>query len=356
MNSQLRPESIKMVLNDAHFVNCLSRQSDWKFTNVDVFLGILSLVPSVAQNARRIDILFSASVGVNFVIRGLGYFTRMTELNIDSKENLEEILDLDIITTTCPTLERLKLWDLHYSRGTLQRILTLQSLYISLRSWPPGEDYDLVLRPAYIPFDSGEHLTTLVLGHFYEVSGLVDVHVFDHFPNLVDLKVFFLVPETCDLIINGNIRLTRFATDLNWPGFPATKLLEMLSAPSLSSVKDMWFSIEGNISTTNAQEYLDYLDPVISAVTDLPSLRDLYLRMGLRKTWCQRFARLLALKSLIYDVNIYQYGEGIGEVTGRFDLEESHPEIDWTEEICLPVRKAFENTFVAFPEKPRITI
>lgn len=356
MNSHSRPEIIKMFLNDAHLVNCLGRQSDWKFTNLDVFIGILSLVPSLAQNSRRIDILFSASIGVGFVIRGLGYFTHIIELNIDSKENLEEILDLDIITTACPTLERLKLWDLHHYQGTLQRISTLQSLNIRRHSWPPAEDYDLTLRPAYIPFDSGEHLTTLALGHFYEVSDLVDMHVFDHFPNLVDLEMFFLVPETCDLIINGNINLTRFATDLNWPGFPATKLLEMLSAPSLSSVKEMKFSIEGDISTANTQEYLDYLDPVISAVTNLPSLQDLYLRMGLRKTWCQRFARLLALKSLCYDVNIYQYGEGIGEVTGHFDLEESHPIIDWTEEICLPVRTAFENAFVAFPEKPWITV
>jgi hypothetical protein len=196
----------------------------------------------------------------------------------------------------------------------------------------------------------------LVLGHFYEVSDLVDIRVLDHFPNLIDLEIFFLVPETSDLIINGNIRLSRFTTDLNWPGIPAHKLLEMLSAPSLSAVEDMWFSIEGNIYTANAREYLDYLDPVISAVTNLPSLRDLCLRMGLRRTWCHRFARLLALKSLIYDVNIYQYGEDIGEVTYRFDLEESHTETDWTEEICLPVRTAFENAFVAFPEKPRITI
>jgi hypothetical protein len=345
-----------MFLNDIHFVNCLSQQSDWKFTNVEIFLGILSLVPSVAQNARRIDILFSGNARVDFVIRGFGYFTRMTELNIDCKENLKEILDFDIITTSCPTLQRLKLWDLHYYRGTLRGISTLQSLNICRHSWPPVEDYDLTLRPAYIPFDSGKHLTTLALGHFYEVSDLVDIHVLDHFPNLIDLEIFFLVPETSDLIINGNIRLSKFTTDLNWPGFPAHKLLEMLSAPSLSSVKDMWLSIEGNMSTANAQEYLDYLDPVISAVTNLPSIRDLRLRMGLRRTWCPRFARLLALKCLIYDVNIYQYGEGIGEVTGRFDSEESHTETDWTEKICLPLRTAFENAFVAFPEKPRITI
>jgi hypothetical protein len=78
--------------------------------------------------------------------------------------------------------------------------------------------------------------------------------------------------------------------------------------------------------------------------------------MGLRKTWCQRFACLSALKYLGYDVNIYQYGEDIGEVTGRFDLEESHRGIDWTEEICLPVTTAFENAFVAFPEKPRVIV
>jgi hypothetical protein len=354
---EARLQTIKIFLNDAHFVNCLIRQTDWKFIGLDVFLGISLLVPCFAQNARRIDIRSFRDSGAGSIILGLAFMAHITELTIDNHKNLEESIDFDIITTACPALERLKLLHLHKHRGELGLITTLQSLNIRRHCWRSGLDYDLTLGPEYFPFSSSERLTSLCLGFFDDVSELVDMHILNHFPNLTDLEMFFLVPETCNLIINANIQLTKFTTDLTWPIFPASQLLEVLSAPSLSSVEEMSLSIKGNISTTNAQEYLDYLDPSIIAITNLRYLRRLALRMGLRKKWCQRFARLSALKSLHYDVNVYQYGEGIAEVTGCLDDEEDYTEIsDWEERICVPITMAFETAFIEFTQQPRVTV
>jgi hypothetical protein len=349
-----RLQTIKMFLNDAHFVNCLTQQTDWQFTGLDVFMGISSLVPCFAQNARRIDILPFRDSGAGSIILGLAYMAHITELSIDSHENLDESIDFDIITTACPALERLKLWHLHKHRGELGLITTLQSLNIRRHCSTLGLGYDLTLGPEYFPFGSSERLTSLALGDFDNVSDLVDMPVLNHFPNLTDLEMYFLFPETCNLIINANIQLTKFTTDLTWPGFPASQLLEMLSAPSLRSVEQMRLSIEGNISTTNAQEYLDYLDPVIIAITDLRCLRDIALRMGLRKKWCQWFARLSALKSLHYDVNVYQYGEGIAEVAGL--LEDFTGISYWEEKIRVPITMAFETAFTEFTQQPRVTV
>jgi hypothetical protein len=346
-----------MFLNDAHFVSCLIPQTDWKFTGLDVFLGISSLVPCFAQNARRIDILSFCDSGAGSIILGLAFMAHITELNIDNQENLEEAIDFDIITTACPALERLKLWHLHKDQGELGLMTTLQSLNIRRHSWTSGLDYDLTLRPEYFPFSSGERLTSLGLGYFDNVSDLVDVHILNHFPNLTDLEMFFLFPGTCDLIINADIQLTKLTTDLTWPGFPASQLLELISAPSLRSLEEMSLSIEGNISTTDAQEYLDYLDPLIVAITDLRCIRHISLRMGLRKKWCQWFARLSALKFLQYDVNVYQYGEGIAEVAGRLEDEDGYPRIcDWEEEIRVPITMAFEVAFTEFTQLPQVTV
>lgn len=350
-NSRVREKAIKTFLADAHFVTCLSKRTDWKFTSLQIFLGITSLVPSVAHNARTIDLIFYENCGVSFVILGLGYFTQITKLNIDSQESLEEVIDLDLITTSFPALESLKLWHLHEHRGTLRRITRLD---IRHHNWDPDRFCDLTLGSVYFPFDSGERLTALALGYFEEVSPDVDLHVLDRFPNLIDLEIFFLVPETFDLIINSNIKLTKFSTDVCWPGFPVVQLLKLFSAPCLSSIKKMALTIEGSIVKKNAYEYLEYLEPVISAITGLRSLQDLYLRTGMRKSWFESFSKLVDLKDLCNDLSVFQYGESIDEITG-FLNETSEDFSNWLD-ICGSVRLDFENAFADFPRKPCVIV
>ena len=89
---RLQARFIKALLNDDNLLRCLSRKSGWTFNNIEEFMAIVTSIPELPRNTRRVTFHFFPEA-LNLAIDLLSTFTAITELTI--RPEGDTMLDLD---------------------------------------------------------------------------------------------------------------------------------------------------------------------------------------------------------------------------------------------------------------------
>jgi hypothetical protein len=318
-------------------------------------------LPEVFHVAQNI-LLRHFPEGLNIVIDRLDQFSQLSDLRIFVAADFKDRVNLSLITTTCPVLDTLFLLNLRNYYGSLERASNLQYLSIRFRNY-----HNAFLSSSLSPVDSADTLTSFDLT-FEEYSNENDLELLsflDPYLHLNKLEMEPLLPEFLTTIALGKFTLTslkiNFAPEdfvLADFEFIAEITIEgLLSSDSLRFLKQLSFQLdclncdivyeEGG---ADGEEEVDELwgDKIISAIVKLQYLEELNLIMGMRPSWCDRFAGLKNLKSLDW---LYYYI--------RFsDLGHRDP-ITMTEiiERChVQAGKHLDEAFTEFPHKPDISL
>jgi hypothetical protein len=263
-----------------------------------VFYAIVTGVPEVFQHTDRLRFENFAD-GLGTAIGRLGMFSSLISLNIFVPPPMEEI-DLGMIAASCPLLNFLSIHDLRDYRGSLEHAANLRNLRIHFYR---HETFQALLLPNLIPTRSAE-----TLGYFDIKFGLFDDDNFDllaltTFLNLKTLAIHPLIPQLSNLIRHGGFTLTNLEIEFSQPipGLELADLLAILSAPCVRFLQFLQFKLDSDrddrLRDTDEEEWTE---AIISEVLKLQYLDCLVLVMGLRMTWCERFAALKNLRILNY--------------------------------------------------------
>jgi hypothetical protein len=337
---------IKNLLLDDALARRLHRKTAWRFSSIDVFYAIVTGVPEVFQHTNRLQFENFAD-GLGIAVGRLGMFSSLISLNISVPPPMEEV-DLGMIAASCPLLNFLAIQDLQDYRGSLEHAANLRNLRIEFYQ---HETFQALLLPNLIPTRSAETLRS-----FNITFGLFDDDNFallalTTFLKLKTLVIDPLIPQLCDLIRHGGFTLTNLEIEFSQPipGLELADLLAILSAPCVRFLRVLKFKLDSDrddrLIDTDEEEWTD---AIISEMLKLQYLDCLVLMMGLRMTWCERFAALKNLTILHYDYFHYD------------DLGLESPITETFEQIAKEsqarVGNQFDEAFAGFVSKPFVAL
>jgi hypothetical protein len=337
---------IRNLLLDDALARRLHRQSAWRFSSIDVFYAIVTGVPEVFQHTNWLKFENFAD-GLGTAVGRLDMFSSLTGLNISVPPPMEEV-DLGMIAASCPLLNCLSIRDLRDYRGSLEHAGNLENLRIQFYQ---HEAFQALLLPNLIPTRSAG-----TLRGFDIKFGLFDDDNFDllaltTFLNLKTLATHPLIPQLCNLIRHGGFTLINLEIEFSQPipGLGLADLLAILSAPCVRFLQVLKFKLDSDrddrLTHTDEEEWTD---AIISEMLKLQYLSCLVLVMGLRMTWCERFAALKNLTILHYGYFHYD------------DLGLESPITETFEQIAKEsqtrVGNHFDEAFAGFVSKPFVSL
>jgi hypothetical protein len=221
----------------------------------------------------------------------LGVLPNLTSLNITDEC---EKVSLNQIVVSCPSLQKLDLYDVSRHTGSLKGLRRLQRLVVY--------DYELEehteSREQLVPIDSAHSLTNL---QFFGPGTANNVYTSKHlvkFVNLTKLTVDPLCNQFCKTIVAANFEhLRKFAaivhadTDIS-----VENILQLLQTGSLASLQELLFLVEPLEWEFNQA----YFDIIRTITTHLSMLEELQLTLGINTAWCVLFSKLRHLKSIAW--------------------------------------------------------
>ena len=370
----IKSRYITNLFSDKQLATCLSDKSGWKFRHLETFLVTVMAVPDLPRNARRIYFEYLPD-GIAIAIRRLSMFASVTTLHIslcylcediesssDDYDGMpdkrvaksESTFDLDLLAETCPCLQELVLKDFWQHSGTLASLGKLKTMDIEF-------DYgaDITLASSILPLNSVQTFTTLKLRHYNHVAADFNLSMLDSFVHLKDLDLTILLPDVCHFLCRTKLELTTFTTDMGAEYEPEVPdIIAALKAPSLKFLQRLSFGITPNYFSgflRDADTHCTMIEPIFTAITNIPTLQNLELEMGIKPSWCQRFTMLTNLKSLtllLWFVDFDDYPTALNLYLKYWDRHEYIMSKDRKVEI----RAALDSVFAEFPHKPLITI
>ena len=300
-SSLKQAQYLRILLRDDALAENLGRKSHWDIENIDVFFVVTTTIPELTKITKTVT-LWEFRDGLGVAIDRLGMFTCLTELIIRvSWDEPGEIINLDLIEMACPLLERLKFINLRKYSGTLKRMDALKALNIHFSRQVSYEALGSPPLDQLVPSGSKNSLTAFSISLKRFDRGNFEYLNFDRFLNLKHLGVSVLNHDFCRIITEATFNLTSLILDCSARSVEhLPNLIAMLSAPSLRFLEILSFSLVVR-KFPDASYHDDSGDTIISGIVRLPQLQMLKLTMGLRISWCEHFAQLKNLKSLVYN-------------------------------------------------------
>ena len=281
----------------------LSRKTAWQFPGIYSFNAIVTIIPDLPRNIRKVCFSYFARDTFNVAIDYLAAFKSLTDLKIELSPNLDDrvALVLEPIFCSCPLLETLEVSELTGCYGPL----------------PPTAHN---LRKLNLTFAAGDIKIDLTWQYFRRMPNLeslgIDIHepythdTYTHdtsedlveeagyIPSLRHFETNSLNSALCTVLIHGNFTLTSLNVDY-WrdrPDPPFEMVLAIFNAPALRGLRKLHFCTK---SYFNVEPTLDMSDQILSAITNLRHLETLELVMAVCCTsWLKRFAQFSHLKSI----------------------------------------------------------
>ena len=333
---------IRNLLLDDALVRRLIRREGWHFSSVDVFYAVVTGAPEVFQHTERLKFANFAG-GLNLAVDRLVMFTSLTILSITLHPLAEEV-DLGTIVASCPLLRYLGLLELQDYRGSLENAANLRTLVIQFYR---HETFQALLSPSLIPIASADTLM------WFEIQfGLFDDDNFDFlalvpFLNLKTLVINPLIPQFFDLIRHGRFTLNHLEVYITQPipGLELDDIVAIFSAPNVRFLRGLRLTLnsdrDDSLIATNEEAWTE---AILSEILKLQYIDTLILEMGLRMTWCERFAALKNLTGLHYD---YFHYDDLG-----LESPITEPFEQIAEESKARVGNHFEEAFAGFVSKP----
>lgn len=226
---------LNTLLLDNRLASAISQKRVWRFSNLEVLFTMLSNIPEMDQNVRKIE-LDEFSPGLSIAIRRLQRFDSLTDLCIRVDEStVPEIVDLDIIASSCPHLQVLWTQDICEYSGSLEKAANLRRVHLHF-----DKEHSVGITSRLIPSKSAQSLTKLtILQSSSNIDDLDDLDNFDqtlfHWPfeNLTALSISYLTLEYHDVLRHGKFVLTSLTFGLD---FEAWSMHTFESARNLFSM------------------------------------------------------------------------------------------------------------------------
>ena len=336
----------------------LKDKSEWKFKHLKPFLAAVQSFPGLSHATRRIR-LYKLPIGIDVALKQLSTFTSLTGLTLHlrylsdyprpSTEGYEDMdfsrrneFDLDLIAQSCPCLEELALKGLGEHVGTLTQLGNLKYIAIEF-----NYQKDIPLSSCILPLNSRATLTLLKIRYYDHYLEGFDLDVINSFFQLNTLELTFLLPEICHFLAHSTLKLDSFTSRIS-TDFPAPRIaevLEALTAPCLKfltrlsiSVRPGWYF---DVHVNNCMMF----EPIFMAITSIETLQRLRLKIGMKPSWCQRFATLKNLQTLHLFPLFVEFDDA-GALSAPFRRE-----VDGNKIIT-----ALDSVFAEFPCKPRFLV
>lgn len=290
---------LNTLLRDNRLASALSQKQVWRFYDLAAFFTTLSNIPEMDQNLREIE-LDGFSPGLNIAIRRLQRFDSLTCLNIrvDNESTEPEMVDLDIIATSCPHLQFLSIQDICECSGSLEKAANLR--YVDLHF---DKEHSVGITSRLIPSKSAQSLTKLTIQQLS--SNIDDLDDFDqtlfHWPfeNLTALSIYYLTLEYHDVLRHGKFALTSLHFSLDFEAHTFESARNLFGLSSVKTLRDLYLRFDcGRIRLIDFDSATDKQEPIIYAITRLRHLENLHLQSAFPLTWCHHFAHSRNLKSL----------------------------------------------------------
>jgi len=373
---------LTVLLSDRDLVRCLTRRSYWRFNNLASFRAVMNLVPSLYSTTWAADLrdfnvqyifvrdtdeaiageslshvarphgvvpptlqpVFSTPIQ-NFFFCVTANCHHLTTLRLTTFGEPREPLDLDLLTRSCPLLTVLCVEDIENYFGTLKSLSCLEELDI----WDFPSHFG-VTEKCIFPTNSATSLTQLSIIYrnpcvTNDLTMLWPSSLLDEFFNLTALCVSPLTNQICDFISHAKINLTDFrARVTNDAEVTANKIRDIFSARSLENLDHLRFVLDIDFHELRDSCYL----ALVPGITNCGSLRELYLMMPFKVSWCEQISQLVELNTLVWYIPHTHCYDSKGFPVPT-DFEQPMPTEDW-------VRGSFEAAFGSFDLQPAMRI
>ena len=249
-------------LRDQLFVRGLGRRKTWRFKHVPFMGTIIAHVPSFTVNATSVILDFpkadrKSSFSKDCTDAAVSILVKCQNLTSIEITHLRDDLRLNLFSTFCPGLKRLRISDIDLEyEGTLE---------YNLDGLPCLEEVEIVNFDHYqfqngdsvLPLSSASTLTRLTLlcrWEFYPETMCLDV--IDNFVNLRSLSLSPLSPKMADWIRRSKINLSDFRFLLwdegdttqggpdEWVEYVISQSEEILASNSIRNLKEFRFGLK----------------------------------------------------------------------------------------------------------------
>lgn len=350
---------ITNLFRDKELAEYLKDKSEWKFKHLKPFLAAVQSFPGLSHATRRIR-LYKLPIGIDVALKQLSTFTSLTGLTLhlrylsdypypstDGYEYMDfsrrNEFDLELLAQSCPCLEELAVKGLWEHVGTLTQLGNLRYIAIEF-----NYEKDIALSSCILPLKSRATLTLLKIRYYDHISEDFDLDVINSFVHLNTLELTFFLPAICDFLAHSTLKLDSFTSSIS-TDFPAPQIaevLEALTAPCLKSLTRLSISVRPgwyhDIHVNNCMMF----EPIFMAITSIETLQRLRLKIGMKPSWCQRFATLKHLQTLHLFPLFVESDDTATLFAPYYRL------VDGKDKILT----ALDSVFAGFPCKPRFTV
>jgi hypothetical protein len=203
-------------------------------------------------------------------------------------------VNLDTICELFPFLEQLYIGAFSEFSGTLKTLTQLRILHIDNQG-----DSEPSETSAIFPINSANTLTHLSFRNGLHDAFDLDIHLIGHFTFLQHLTIEPLTAHVCTSIMNANLRLTTFKTQLPWTNnsVDIPMIANFLSSPCFRTLETLMLHLFYWDAFPHYYPPEDFT-PVVEEITNIPTLQ--YLRLGIPfdLAWCPKFVKLRDLQSI----------------------------------------------------------
>jgi hypothetical protein len=370
---------LRLLFRDKPLVEAIGRRTHWHFKNLATLLTVIEFVPSFEFTSTHVALLFHSNSSnpwddmqhprhlhwrpspVNEAIASLAVCRCLTSLEVQldyylrfrGEADSDIDLDLSLIAEKLPSITHLRIINPSRLIGSLAKLTNLESLLVDA-SWSKIDGNSVSL-----PFNSVKsltHLSVLCDGHRFCCDVDCANRAFDEFVNLTSLFVHPLSNEMCDVLLRSKIKLNDFRTTVrtNRGHIYIEKVVRLIRASSLCSVKTLRMVFEHDYDWTEEDEFCPYYARLAEAITtDHYEIESLVLGIGIHTDWFTNFARLTSLKTLVWYVpNGYCRDESFDDSVATRDVVD--PVL--LRNMAVICKNKLDGVFRGFAEKPLIDL
>jgi len=181
--------------------------------------------------------------------------------------------------------------------------------------------------------------------------------------HLNELELTIFLPEVCHFLAQSTLKLDSFTSKISteYSAPIVAGMLEALTAPCLKFLTRLSISIGPNSSFnvyTHANIHCTMVEPIFIAITNIESLQSLRLTIGMKPSWCQRFATLKNLKTLHLFPLFVEFDDSDTNETLDPDIWDPYGR-KWNlhpRDCHDTILTALDSVFSQVPCKPRFTV
>ena len=365
-----RSRYIRKLFEDDGLNRALSRKTAWQFPCIYSFNAIVTIIPDLPRNIRKVCFSYFATDTFNVAIDYLAAFKSLTDLKIELCLNLDDrgALPLEPIFSSCPLLETLEVSDLTNCDGPLPPTAhNLRKLNFTFAS-------DKLIILTWQFFRRMPNIKSLGIDiHQPWTCGASGFHVEEagSFRSLVHFETQSLNSSLCTFLIHGDFTLTSLNVDYwrDGPDPPLETVLAIFNAPALRGLRQLQFRTKYFF---NFEPTLDISDQILSAITNLRHLETLELVLAVCCTsWLKRCAQLSRLKSISLGMGSIVFGDYNGMMPLNNEMliagkkrayyerrvKPSHSRFQrMRKERIAEVKRRLDYVFSEFDERPCISV